>query len=148
MCGVDEYDKAAMANFIAQYGPEKGKEVYYATANKQDRSPETFEKNENLEMSGDDPYDPISAAHAEYQSPFDRMYDSDDWVRAQQDAIGTDDEELSPEMSAIDDMMFEKKVLVKKPVEPKLSIEKAINEMDEIIESIVTPRKKKVYTLK
>ena len=32
--------------------------------------------------------------------------------------------------------------------EHKLSIKRAIDEMDEIIDSIVTPNKKKVYTLK
>ena len=32
--------------FKDQYGKKKGEEVYYATANKQDRDPETFEKNE------------------------------------------------------------------------------------------------------
>jgi hypothetical protein len=32
--------------FIDQYGEEKGKKIYYATANKQKRNPETFEKNE------------------------------------------------------------------------------------------------------
>ena len=46
--GVDEYDKSAMKNFTDQYGKEKGKSVYYATANAQDRNPETFEKNEGL----------------------------------------------------------------------------------------------------
>ena len=30
--------------FQDEYGGKKGKEVYYATANKQDRNPETFEK--------------------------------------------------------------------------------------------------------
>ena len=32
--------------FKDQYGKKKGEDVYYATANKQDRDPETFEKNE------------------------------------------------------------------------------------------------------
>lgn len=47
--GVEEYDKSTMMSFTDQYGKEKGKSVYYATANKQDRNPETFEKNEGLE---------------------------------------------------------------------------------------------------
>lgn len=38
-----EYDKPAMQNFVDQYG-EKGKDIYYATANKQGRDPESFEK--------------------------------------------------------------------------------------------------------
>jgi hypothetical protein len=39
--------------FKDQYGDKKGEEVYYATANKQDRDPETFEKNEDVEESWD-----------------------------------------------------------------------------------------------
>jgi hypothetical protein len=39
---VKEYDKPAMKSFQKQYGKKKGKSVYYATANKQKRSPETF----------------------------------------------------------------------------------------------------------
>lgn len=39
---VKEYDKPAMDSFQKQYGKKKGKSVYYATANKQKRSPETF----------------------------------------------------------------------------------------------------------
>jgi len=42
---VDEVNQEVLDKFINQYGEEKGKQVYYATANKQDRSPETF-KNE------------------------------------------------------------------------------------------------------
>jgi hypothetical protein len=37
-----------MQNFIDQYGEEKGKQIYYATANKEDRNPETFKKEEEL----------------------------------------------------------------------------------------------------
>jgi hypothetical protein len=40
-----------------------------------------------------DIYDPIAAAHAEYESPMDRKYNSEDWVSAQRDAEGLDDEE-------------------------------------------------------
>ena len=39
--------------FKDQYGDEKGEKVYYATANKQDRDPETFEKNEEVKESWD-----------------------------------------------------------------------------------------------
>jgi hypothetical protein len=48
-----------------------------------------------LEMPADeeDIYDPIAAARAEYESPADRRYQSDDWVSAQRDAEGLDDEE-------------------------------------------------------
>jgi hypothetical protein len=40
--------------FKDQYGKEKGEEVYYATANKQDRDPETFEKNEAFDPRDSD----------------------------------------------------------------------------------------------
>jgi hypothetical protein len=45
------------------------------------------------EADDEDIYDPIAAAHAEYESPADRRYMSDDWVAAQQGAMGIDDEE-------------------------------------------------------
>jgi hypothetical protein len=48
---VDEFDEPAMQNFIDQYGEERGKQIYYATANKQDRNPETFEKDEEVELN-------------------------------------------------------------------------------------------------
>ena len=51
---VDEFDEKAMQNFIDQYGEERGKQIYYATANKEDRDPETFEKNEGMASFGDD----------------------------------------------------------------------------------------------
>lgn len=37
--------------FKDQYGDKAGEKVYYATANKQDRDPETFEKNESMDPS-------------------------------------------------------------------------------------------------
>lgn len=40
--------------FKDQYGDEAGEKVYYATANKQDRDPETFEKNEEFDPSDSD----------------------------------------------------------------------------------------------
>lgn len=39
---VDEVNQEVMDSMIKQYGPEKGKQIYYATANKQDRNPEDF----------------------------------------------------------------------------------------------------------
>lgn len=39
---IDEYNKEVMAKMKDQYGDEAGERVYYATANKQDRDPETF----------------------------------------------------------------------------------------------------------
>lgn len=139
---MNEFDKQAMTNFIAQYGPEKGKQIYYATANKQDRNPETFEKNEAMmdELSGRQ-QDMASLAG----DP--NAIDAAD-LAAVRAGAQFEEETLNPEMQAIDDMMFEKKAVEAKPVEPKLSIERAINEMDEIIDYITAPRKKKVYTLK
>lgn len=40
--------------FKDQYGNKAGEKVYYATANKQDRDPETFEKNEEFDPSDSD----------------------------------------------------------------------------------------------
>ena len=104
---MDEFDKPTMDKFKDQYGNKKGIGVYYATANKQDRDPETFEKNEGMDMdNGEEPYNPIHAAHAEYLSPMDRMYNSPEWVQAQRDAEGNDDEEqYDPTMEAVDAMM-------------------------------------------
>jgi hypothetical protein len=39
-----EFDKPAMDSFKDQYGDDKGESIYYATANKQGRNPETFKK--------------------------------------------------------------------------------------------------------
>lgn len=39
---VDEVNQEVMNKFIDQYGEKKGKQIYYATANKQDRDPENF----------------------------------------------------------------------------------------------------------
>lgn len=38
------------------------------------------------EAPAEEPYDPIAAAHAAYVSPADRMYESDEWVAAQNEA--------------------------------------------------------------
>lgn len=46
---IKEYDKPAMTSFQKQYGKKKGKSVYYATAKKQHRSPETFKLKESEE---------------------------------------------------------------------------------------------------
>jgi hypothetical protein len=43
---IDEINKEVMNSFIDQYGKEQGEKIYYATANKQDRDPETFEIDE------------------------------------------------------------------------------------------------------
>jgi hypothetical protein len=36
------------------------------------------------------PYNPIDDAHSEHETAWDRMYNSDEWVRAQQDALEDD----------------------------------------------------------
>jgi hypothetical protein len=72
---VYEYDEKAMQNFIDQYGEERGKQIYYATANKQDRDPETFEKTEGMTSFGDD------VELNEYEQAIDEMmarYDEED----------------------------------------------------------------------
>lgn len=38
-----------MASMIEKYGEKKGKEIYYATANKQNRNPETFKEKQVTE---------------------------------------------------------------------------------------------------
>lgn len=48
---TDENTKV-LNKFKDQYGDEAGEKVYYATANKQDRDPETFEKNEESAIGG------------------------------------------------------------------------------------------------
>jgi hypothetical protein len=40
---MSEYDKSVMNKMIEKYGKKRAKAVYYATANKQGRDPETFE---------------------------------------------------------------------------------------------------------
>ena len=105
---MDEFDKPTMDKFKDQYGNKKGIGVYYATANKQDRDPETFEKNEGMDMdNGEELYNPIHAANAEYLSPMDRMHNSPEWVQAQRDAEGYDDDDdtFDPTMEAVDSMM-------------------------------------------
>jgi hypothetical protein len=40
---VSEVNQDVLDNFIDQYGKDKGEGIYYATANKQDRDPDTFQ---------------------------------------------------------------------------------------------------------
>lgn len=167
--GMNEFDKPAMDSFKDQYG-DKGKNIYYATANKQNRDPETFEKNEELEMTDDN----FQRTHLDGPSDWpDYDYNHNDYS---DDSIRDFDSEhsganLPDELQAVDDMyeneMTDKEKRFAALAEPydkvtyadkiagatkgknesKLSIEKSINEMDYIIESI-TNVKKKVYTLK
>jgi hypothetical protein len=55
------------------------------------------------EESDNEIYDPIRAAHAEYESPMDRRYNSQDWVDAQNNEEGGDEEDEDEE----DDPYFE-----------------------------------------
>jgi hypothetical protein len=41
---LKEYNESVMKSFIDQYGKENGKKRYYATANAENRNPETFKK--------------------------------------------------------------------------------------------------------
>jgi hypothetical protein len=98
--GMNEFDKPAMDSMKKQYGDEKGEKVYYATANKQDRNPETFEKNEGIGpwSRNDNDTDDMTNYNQELGTS---MYDTnDDWV----DVHG-DDEDLVPEMAAVHGMM-------------------------------------------
>ena len=42
--------KKALSKFKKQYGDKKGEQVYYATANKQDRNEKTFKKESKVNM--------------------------------------------------------------------------------------------------
>jgi len=41
---LSERAKRVMASMVSQYGAKRGKQVYYATANKQGRSERTFKR--------------------------------------------------------------------------------------------------------
>ena len=49
-----EKAKEILNDFQDQYGEEKGKRIYYATAKKQNRDPDTFEKQECVLRLADD----------------------------------------------------------------------------------------------
>lgn len=51
---MNEYNKEVMSKMKDQYGEKGGEKVYYATANKQDRDPETFELDEEDPGTGED----------------------------------------------------------------------------------------------
>ncbi len=75
---MQEYDEKAMQNFIDQYGEEKGKQIYYATANKEDRDPETFKKNEGMTSFGDDVE--LNEYEAAIEEMMARMEGEEDYV--------------------------------------------------------------------
>lgn len=72
---VKEYDKPAMASFQKQYGNKKGKSVYYATANKQKRNPETFKLKENEEDRNRMERLVLKCANETSQDGYDDPYD-------------------------------------------------------------------------
>jgi hypothetical protein len=52
---ISEVNQEVLNNFIKQYGKKMGEKIYYATANKQGRDPESFELDETGEDFGDIP---------------------------------------------------------------------------------------------
>ena len=103
---------------------------------------------QNSEM---DIYNPITAAHSEYQSPHERMFNSDEFAQAQQNAHGSELDELDEFNQAVQDMMEEDSMPKPKPIsllpmhENKLSIARSINIMDDVIDSL---GKKKILKAK
>ena len=121
--GMEEYDKPAMASFQDQYGDEKGKSIYYATANAQDRDPETFEKNE--EMYSEELTPEMEAVHGMMEKEL-----SDKQKRIA--ALAGDPEEIdAPDLAAL-----RAGAMSHKKNEGKLSIERAMSMMDEMIDGI------------
>jgi acid phosphatase class B len=98
-----------------------------------------------------DIYNPITAAHNEHQSPYDRMFNSDEFAQAQQNAHGGELDELDEFNQAVQDMMEEDSIPKPKPIsllpmhENKLSIARSINIMDDVIDSL---GKKKILKAK
>jgi hypothetical protein len=158
--GMEEYDKPAMDSMKKQYGDEKGEKIYYATANKQDRNPETFEKNEGMGMmekefpdltgdgkvtradilkgrgveldnEGEDLTPEIAAVHGMMEK---------DLSPAQQDiaALAGDPDEIGA-----DDLAALRAGKIHKKNEGKLSIERAMSMMDEMIDELQESRSKK-----
>lgn len=110
---MSEYDEKAMQNFIDQYGEEKGKQVYYATANKQDRNPETFEKNEGMSF-GDD------VELSEYEAAIEEM-------------MARQEESEFPDLTG-DGKVTQADILKGRGVFEDESIEEAINRLDNLLE--------------
>jgi len=100
--GMNEFNKPAMDSMKKQYGDEEGEKNYYATANAQDRDAETFKKNEGIGpwSRNDNDTDDMTNYNQERGTS---IYDTnDDWVD-----VHADDEDLVPEMAAVDRMMEE-----------------------------------------
>lgn len=167
--GMEEYDKPAMASFQKQYGDEKGKSIYYATAKAQDRNPETFEKNEGMGMMGEKEFPDLTGdgkvTYADILKGRGVKLDNEN------EEMHIENEGLSPEMEAVHGMM-EKELSDKqqriaalagdpeeidapdlkalragamshKKTEGKLSIERAMSMMDEMIDELQESQSKK-----
>lgn len=126
---MTEYDEKAMQSFIDQYGEEKGRQVYYATANKQDRDPETFEKVDEIELT-------------EYEKAIDEMmarYDEELHGGQHKLDVDGDGEIEDTDLAAL---RAGKKV-------DEYSIEEALRSIDEMFDSLTEGTlKKKVLTKK
>jgi hypothetical protein len=94
--GMEEYDKKTMDKFKDEYGDKKGKGVYYATANKQDRDPETFEKNEGMGMMGEKEFPDLNG---------DGKVTRADILKGRGVKLDNESEDLMPEMAAVHGMM-------------------------------------------
>ena len=120
---LSEVNQKVMDKFEDEYGDKKGKDVYYATANKQDRSPETFKEKveEDVELT-------------EEEKAIMAMTEEEEKI----EEYG-DEHEISTK-DAVEKMDVK---------EGKLSILAAMEKMDAIIDSLTEGRvKKKVYKLK
>lgn len=92
-------------------------------------------ENDNLES---DDMENTSSNDDAYSKAFDTMSEEE---------ISTNDEQLSEVEQDVEDMLENDETKVEPVKEHRLSINRAINDMDNIIDSIVTG-KKKVYTIK
>jgi hypothetical protein len=74
--------------FKDQYGKEKGEKIYYATANKQERDPETFEKNEESAIGSWD----LAMEEGEQEESFMQMRAGKDGKVYENEEMGGNDE--------------------------------------------------------
>jgi hypothetical protein len=145
--GMNEFDKSAMDSFQKQYGGEKGKSIYYATANKQDRNPETFEKNEGMGMS----YEMEMNDGSYVDRPVPEEVELTDEMAAVEAMMEKEEEmtDKEKEFAALapphDKITYADKIAgaTKGKNEGKLSIERAMSMMDEMIDELQESQSKK-----
>lgn len=96
--------------------------------------------NESTLFRDDEIHDPIKDAHAEHETAWDRMYNSDEWVQAQQNAGGYSDEE--DEMNDEEDEMDSENEITLN--EGKISLKRTYNKFikNPIIDSLSSTIKK------